>query len=263
MRMVEVNVLALASWLDSPPSRKIPRLFSVSTDKSVRPENLMGATKNLMERVLFAKSGRAICTSARFANVAFSAGSLLEGFENRFAKGQPIAAPSDVKRYFITHEEAGQLCLLAAFLGQSREVIFPKLDLKADLLGFDEIAIAFLAEKGFEPLLCENEAKAKACMKERPAKRWPCVFAPSDTSGEKSVEEFFRLSDQLDLTRFQAAGVAREAKPDEAVLDAFLADIRRLRKGRGWSKDDIARILQEAVPELAHVERGRSLDQKM
>jgi FlaA1/EpsC-like NDP-sugar epimerase len=263
MRMVEVNVLAVASWLDSPPARRIPRLFSVSTDKSVRPENLMGATKNLMERILFAKSGRAICSSARFANVAFSAGSLLDGFENRFAKGQPIAAPNDVKRYFITHGEAGELCLLAAFLSHSREVFFPKLDAKADLIGFDDIATAFLAGHGLEPLICQSEDEAKARMKDRPAKLWPCVFAPSDTTGEKSEEEFHRLSDKLDLARFKAAGVASEAKPDEAVLDAFMLEIRRIRKGRSWSKEDIAQALMIAVPELVHVERGISLDQKM
>lgn len=264
MRMIEVNVLALADYLAHPAARDLKRAFSVSTDKSVRPENLMGATKNLMEQALFAQADRLVATSARFANVAFSAGSLLEGFEHRLAKGQPLAAPTDVRRYFITHAEAGQLCLLAGFLGTTRQVFFPKLDPKADLLGFDAIAKAFLAERGLAPRLCASEAEAKGlAARGGLGKDWPCHFAPSDTTGEKSVEEFFRLSDALDLSAYGAVGIAQEPPPDPARLAAFRQTIARLGQAESWSKAEIAQAILAAVPELAHVEKGKSLDEKM
>jgi FlaA1/EpsC-like NDP-sugar epimerase len=264
MRMIEVNVLALADYLDHPVARDLRRAFSVSTDKSVRPENLMGATKNLMEQALFAHAERLVASSARFANVAFSAGSLLEGFEHRLAKGQPLAAPTDVKRYFITHAEAGQLCLLAGFLGRTRQVFFPKLDPQADLLGFDAIARAFLAERGLAPRLCANEDEAKRLAAQGGLGReWPCHFAPSDTTGEKSVEEFFRRSDALDLATHQTIGIAQEPPSDPARLAAFRDAIGRIRAGDLWSKADLAQAIRAAVPDLAHVEMGKSLDEKM
>jgi FlaA1/EpsC-like NDP-sugar epimerase len=263
MRMIEVNVLALSDFLAHPSSRGLSRGFSVSTDKSVRPENLMGATKNLMERTLFAKSGSFLANSARFANVAFSAGSLLEGFEYRLQKHQPIAAPSDVKRYFITHAEAGQLCLLGGFLCATREVVFPKLNPEDHLMSFEAIARAFLAHHGLEPLECENDAEAKARFKDRSAKKWPCVFAPSDTTGEKLAEEFLRPSDRPDMQRFLEAGIVEETQPDPALLKDFQDRIGALRRNGGWSKEDLANAIRRAVPDLVHEERGKSLDQKM
>ena len=259
MRMIDVNVGALHRALDwIGPAR---RIFSVSTDKSVRPANLMGATKNLMERVLFCRDGT-IASSARFANVAFSAGSLLEGFEQRLAKSQPLAAPSDVRRYFISAEEAGQLCLLAAFTAAPREVFFPRLSPDEDLLSFADIARAVLAARGLEALPCADEAEAKAAMGRDPG-RWPCLFAPSDTSGEKMAEEFHRDGEHPDFDRFAAIGVAREAPARREEIDSFLAEIAALRRQPVWDKAAIAAAIARAVPDLDHAERGRSLDQKM
>ncbi|MDK9720563.1 MAG: polysaccharide biosynthesis protein [Rhodospirillales bacterium] len=263
MRMIAVNVLALADYLDHPASKGLKRAFSVSTDKSVRPENLMGATKNLMERTLFLQSDRLTANSARFANVAFSAGSLLEGFDYRLQKNQPIAAPSDVRRYFITHAEAGQLCLLGAFLCQSRDVVFPKLNAQDHLMSFEAIARTYLAHHGYEPLVCENEAEARARFADKPAKAWPCVFAPSDTTGEKLAEEFLRPSDKPDLSSFAEAGVVQEDMPDASSLTAFREAVAGLQKQGAWSKEDLAQLIRAAVPDLVHQELGKNLDQKM
>lgn len=262
MRMIDVNVRALHDFLASPVAAGLTRAFSVSTDKSVRPANLMGATKNLMERVLFAHGDRVAATSARFANVAFSAGSLLEGFEQRLAKGQPLAAPADVKRYFISHEEAGQLCLLGCFLGASREVVFPKMNAGDDLMGFADIATAFLRHHGLEPLPCASEAEARA-LRAVPKGSWPCWFSRSDTTGEKAFEEFHRDSDVLDLDRFTEVAVSREAVPAEGEIERFLATIAHLRAAPDWRKADVVAAIRDAVPELAHCELDRSLDQKM
>lgn len=263
MRMIEVNVAALSSFLADPASQGLKRAFSVSTDKSVRPENLMGATKNLMERVLFLHSDRLTANSARFANVAFSAGSLLEGFEYRLQKRQPIAAPCDVKRYFISHAEAGQLCLLGAFLCDNRDVVFPKLNPQDHLMSFEAIARAFLASQGYEPLECENEDEARARFKSCPTGRWPCVFAPSDTTGEKLAEEFLRPSDRPDMSRFKEAGVVGESRPDAKPLSDFLAAVQATKDRGFWNKEELAQAVRAAVPDLVHEERGRSLDQKM
>ncbi len=262
MRMIEVNIRALADWLASPPAASLSRAFSVSTDKSVRPVNLMGATKNLMEQALFGHGARLSATSARFANVAFSAGSLLEGFELRLAKRQPIAAPMDVKRYFISHEEAGQLCLLGCFLGRSGEVVFPRMTPADDLMGFADIATAFLHHHGLEPLPCGSEDEARA-ITDIPAGRWPCFFSRSDTTGEKSFEEFHRPTDVLDTARYREVAVVREAAPDPAVLAGFLDTIRALRGRAEWHKAEVVDAIRAAVPELDHVELDRSLDQKM
>ena len=262
LRMIDVNVESLKRCLDLAPRLGLSRVFSVSTDKSVRPANLMGATKNLMERLLFRRDLGPTATSARFANVAFSAGSLLEGFESRLSKGQPLSAPTDVRRYFITDGEAGELCLLACFLGESRQVLFPKLDAARHLVGLADVAVQLLQHHGYEPQLCASEREAIEAGGPS-GRRWPCYFAPSDTTGEKMVEEFFRPSDVVDATRFRAAGVTREMPTDPAILDAFFAEIGRLRASWTWRKSDVVAAIHAAGPELEHDERGRNLDQKM
>jgi FlaA1/EpsC-like NDP-sugar epimerase len=261
MRMIEVNVAALDRCLANARAFGFARVFSVSTDKSVRPANLMGASKNLMEKVLFSRPGAFVATSARFANVAFSAGSLLEGFERRLAKGQPLAAPNDVRRYFMSHEEAAQLCLLACFLGEDRQVFFPKLSADEHLIGFPDIAALLLAERGLKPLPCASEDEARG--KTPPPGHWPCHFAPSDTSGEKTEEEFHRRDDVLDLDSFRAAGIAREDATPRQTIEDFLAAIAAVRAKPSWRKEDAIAAIRAAAPELAHLERGRDLDQRM
>jgi FlaA1/EpsC-like NDP-sugar epimerase len=262
LRMIEVNVANLKSCLDRAAELGFARAFSVSTDKSVRPANLMGATKNLMEQVLFQRGFAPVATSARFANVAFSAGSLLEGFEQRLRKRQPLAAPTDVRRYIISEVEAGELCLLACFLGEARQVFFPKLRPETDLMSFADIAAAFLRHHGYEPRLCGSEREAIAA-RDLPRGQWPCHFAPTDTTGEKQVEEFFRPTDAVDETSFRAAGRTREVPADPRVVSEFLDRIQRIRAAPVWKKADVVEALRAAVPELAHRERDRNLDQKM
>jgi FlaA1/EpsC-like NDP-sugar epimerase len=262
LRMIEVNVASLNRCLDLSSRLGLARVFSVSTDKSVRPANLMGATKNLMEKALFRADLEPVASSARFANVAFSGGSLLEGFENRLRKGQPLSAPTDVRRYFISDREAGELCLLACFLTERRQVLFPKLDADRHLLSLADIARQVLEHHGLTPHLCATEQEAIQA-RNLPKDRWPCYFAASDTTGEKMVEEFHRTSDVVDGTRFHAAAVTREEPSDPRLLDAFLAEIERLRASPTWRKADIVAAIRAAVPELDHHELDRNLDQKM
>ncbi|MBM3546547.1 MAG: UDP-N-acetylglucosamine 4,6-dehydratase [Alphaproteobacteria bacterium] len=262
MRMIEVNVESLKRSLDLSDRLGLRRAFSVSTDKSVRPANLMGASKNLMEKVLFRAGLEPVATSARFANVAFSGGSLLEGFEQRLKKGQPLSAPSDVRRYFISEREAGELCLLACFLAERRQVLFPKLDAERHLLSLADIATQVLAHRGLTPHLCGSEEEAIHA-RNLPKDRWPCYFSASDTTGEKMVEEFHRLTDVVDTTRFRAAGVAREEATEPKLVDGFLAEIARLRASSTWKKADVVAAIRAAVPELEHHELDRNLDQKM
>jgi len=262
MRMIEVNVTSLQNCIGLADRLGVSRLFSVSTDKSVRPVNLMGATKNLMEKVLFQADLRPIASSARFANVAFSAGSLLESFECRLRKGQPLSAPTDVRRYFISDQEAGELCLLACFLGERREVLFPKLDAARHLLSLADIARQFLAHHGYEPQLYASDQEAIQA-RGLPDGKWPCHFTASDTTGEKMVEEFHRPADAVDNTRFHAAAATREAPSDPLSLAAFFAEIARLRTQETWTKAEVVAAIRAAVPELDHTELDRNLDQKM
>lgn len=262
LRMIDVNVLALDRCLARSQELGFKRVFSVSTDKCVRPANLMGASKNLMEKALFSWPGKFTATSARFANVAFSAGSLLEGFENRLAKNQPFSAPNDVRRYFVSHEEVAQLCLFACFLGEDRQVFFPKLTAKEHLSTFPEIAEAILAVYNLKPLLCASEEEARARLPNSEG-YWPCHFSPSDTSGEKSVEEFYRSDDKINLDDFHSVGLVRESVTPRETIRSFAKEIMTLRSKPQWLKDEIVEAIKKAVPELDHIERGRNLDQKM
>lgn len=266
MRLLRTNVLAnddlLAQLSEKPPSR----VFSVSSDKAVRPGNIMGASKAFMERVFLAHSKDVPFNSARFANVAFSAGSLLEGFSHRLAKRQPISAPNDVRRYFISHEEAGQLCMLGCFAGENREVFYPKLDPESDMLSFAEIARLVLESNNLEPRECGSEAEALALALELPKKPtiWPCYFSGSDTGGEKPFEEFVDPLETTDEKRFQRAGVITEPIDHgaEAVSEA-LHRIRCVFDRETWSKQDLIDAVRIAVPELEHVDADRNLDEKM
>ncbi|MGJ8672987.1 polysaccharide biosynthesis protein [Rubritalea sp.] len=267
MRLLQVNVLSnndLLDWLSDMTSLR--RVFSVSSDKSVRPANLMGASKALMERVFLHRADVLGFTSARFANVAFSDGSLLQSFENRLAKKQPLSAPSDVRRYFITEQEAGQLCLLACFTGENREIFFPKFDPERDMKTFAEIARLFLQASGYEPIEFNEEQQALAFMRSRSEgdRRWACNFSTSDTSGEKLYEEFNDPEEPVELERFKNVGIVLSPKyhSDESVIDAVRL-IRAARASGTWGKEELLKYVQTAVPELEHREADKNLDQKM
>jgi FlaA1/EpsC-like NDP-sugar epimerase len=266
MRMYNTNVYYVKKLLDALTGTKIRKHFSVSSDKAANPANVMGATKIFMERILLSNAERIPFSTARFANVAFSDGSLLHGFMQRLAKRQPFSAPNDVKRYFISHEEAGQLCLLSCFLGDNRDIYFPKLDESKDLLTFSEIAILILEAQGYIPTICasEEEAKEKAGRLTATAKAWPCWFFVSDTTGEKPFEEFYTTDDRVDFGRFHNVGVINQPAwmaPEkiEQAMEAF----ERIKAASAWNKEDMVAAVKIIVPELMHEEKHKNLDQKM
>jgi FlaA1/EpsC-like NDP-sugar epimerase len=252
MRMLDVNALAtdrLLAWCNQ---RGVKRLFCVSTDKATNPANMMGCSKRIMELMLFAGSGSTTVSTARFANVAFSDGSLLHGFNQRIAKQQPLSAPSDVRRYFITRRESGLLCMSACLLGTTRETFFPKVESDLSLITFSEIADRYLQSLGYEPVRCssEDEARAKVEMLRR-RRQWPVFYFDSDTSGEKPFEEFFAPTSDVDLNRFEDIGVIRNPMPRNLDgLHAFRAQINRLKAGREWSKSQLVALFQSLVPEF-------------
>ncbi|MEO5332480.1 MAG: polysaccharide biosynthesis protein [Magnetococcus sp. YQC-5] len=266
MRMLHVNVLALDDLLAALVIKQPKGFFSVSSDKAVQPANLMGASKALMEQVMWHWSDRVKAVTSRFANVAFSDGSLLYGLQRRLEKRQPIAAPVDVKRYFISHAEAGQLCLLACGTGHNREIFIPRLTPREDLASFAEIAVMFLEEMGYSPLLFDHEEQARAFANQMsPACReWPCCFSVSDTTGEKDEEIFSAPEEMVHFDRFAHVGVIANppGQDVEPVLNVLHA-LRQLRTESSWALRDIIPIIRGAVPGLAHQDRGRNLDGKM
>ncbi|MCX5847794.1 MAG: polysaccharide biosynthesis protein [Deltaproteobacteria bacterium] len=266
MRMVHTNVVAVKALLDRLVGTSTQKHFSVSSDKAANPANIMGATKIFMERILLSRSHLVPFSTARFANVAFSDGSLLHGFLQRLAKKQPFAAPFDVKRYFISHEEAGELCLLSCFLGENREVYFPKLSEYEDLLTFSDIAVLVLEAHGFAPDMCasEEEAKEKAARLRTGDKTWPCYFFESDTTGEKPSEEFYTADDRVDFSRYRNIGIISQLPwTDQDRIDQTLAAFEKIKRTEQWRKEDMVEAIRIIVPELSHEEKYKNLDQKM
>jgi len=264
MRMIEVNVLNTVRTLEDAHRMGARKYFCVSTDKATNPVNMMGASKRIMELFLLNASLRVPVSTARFANVAFSDGSLLHGFAQRIAKGQPLSAPRDVRRYFITQEESGVLCVMSCLLGENRDIFFPKLDPAESLLTFSEIAVRYLASLGYEADPCASEDEARAKSRDRTGRKWPCYFFDSDTTGEKAFEEFFVSGQDLDLERFPNIGVIRNAAyRDRTRLDDFLAEIEAMRARCAWTKEALVALFERLAPEFAHHETGKYLDDRM
>ncbi len=265
IRMMDTNCLFLADFLAELPYAA--QVFSVSSDKAVNPASLMGASKLAMERVLSVHASRHRYSTARFANVAFSDGSLPHGFLKRLQKRQPLSAPHDVRRYFISHEEAGQMCVLSAGLGRQGETFIPKLDERLDAHRFDDIARRLLTGLGYTPVECASEQEARdRCESLVAQAQWPCVFSASDTSGEKPYEEFAGESDSVDFDRFGAIGVISpaEQRPDAlAQVERFLDFLRTAKSDPATTVDDYASAMAWVVAGFSHVKAGRSLDQKM
>ena len=265
MRLTMVNVFNTIKSVRLAKNMGAKKYFCVSTDKAANPVNMMGASKRIMEMFLMSESMTQKISMARFANVAFSDGSLLHGFSQRFAKRQPLSAPNDVRRYFVTPKESGELCLLSGLLGENRDIFFPKLSEKLHLITFSDIAVRFLREHGYEAYDCVSEDEARNRAEELISKnQWPCYFFKSDTTGEKDFEEFFTDNEFLDMERFDTVGVIRN-KPifDQAKLDKFTDGIDALRMKAAWTKDDIVRLYLNILPEFAHKETGKYLDQRM
>ena len=265
MRMIMTNVFNTVKTLQMAKEMGAKKYFCVSTDKAANPVNMMGASKKIMEMFLMRESLSQEISMARFANVAYSDGSLLHGFNQRFMKKQPFSAPNDVKRFFITPQESGELCLLSGLLGKNREIFFPKLDEKLNLITFSEIAFRYLRERGYDPKECESEDEARNSVEELISKKkWPCYFFKSDTTGEKDFEEFFTDSEDLDTKRFDTVGIILN-KPefDSIKLDGFINGIEALRERGNWDKDEIVKLYFSLLPEFAHKETGKYLDQRM
>ena len=265
MRMIMVNVFNTVNTLRMANEMGAKKYFCVSTDKAANPVNMMGASKRIMEMFLMRESLTQKISMARFANVAFSDGSLLHGFNQRFMKKQPFSAPNDVRRYFVTPQESGELCLLSGLLGNNRDIFFPKLSEKLHLITFSEIAVRYLRERGYEPYECKSEDEARQRAEELIAKnQWPCYFFKSDTTGEKDFEEFFTDYEDLDMERFETVGVIRnQPEFDEVKLGEFMNGINALREKGAWNKEDIVKLYFGQLHEFAHKETGKYLDQRM
>jgi len=265
MRMIMVNVFNTLNTLKMARDSGAKKYFCVSTDKAANPVNMMGASKRIMEMFLMRESLTQDISMARFANVAFSDGSLLHGFNQRFAKNQPFSAPNDVRRYFVTPQESGELCLLSGILGQNRDIFFPKLSEALHLTTFSEIAVRYLNVRGYEAFECESEEEARARINELvPKKQWPCFFFSSDTTGEKDFEEFFTGNEILDMELYRTVGVIKNNPEfDESKLDDFMGRVVGLRNKGIWTKEDILELYFNLLPEFAHKETGKYLDQRM
>jgi FlaA1/EpsC-like NDP-sugar epimerase len=265
MRMIEVNVLNTLLTIDLSRRSGAAKYFCVSTDKAANPVNMMGASKRIMEMFLMRSSHDISISTARFANVAFSDGSLLHGFSQRMLKKQPISAPKDIRRYFVTPQESGELCLMACLLGENRDIFFPKLSEELHLTTFSSIAIKYLSSLGYQVVECENEVEARSSINQLiNQKKWPCYFFNSDTTGEKDFEEFFTDSEVLDMDRFDGIGVIKnEPKYDNEKLEYFLKQIYLIKDKSIWNKSEIIDLFNYMVPDFSHKETGKYLDQRM
>ena len=270
MRMIETNVFNTDKTLQQSIDNGTKKYFCVSTDKAANPVNMMGASKRIMEMFVMRKSQQINVSMARFANVAFSDGSLLHGFNQRIEKKQPIVAPNDIKRYFVTPQESGELCLMSCIFGENRDIFFPKLSENLHLITFADIAVKYLQEKGYEPYLCKDEDEARnffiknSQLNIKHSKQWPCLFTASDTTGEKDFEEFFTDKEVLDMAKFENLGIIKnEALFDEDKLNHFESTMKNYKANLSWTKEDIVKEFFTMIPDFGHKETGKYLDGKM
>jgi FlaA1/EpsC-like NDP-sugar epimerase len=265
MRMINVNIFNTEKTIQQAIAKGTKKYFCVSTDKAANPVNMMGASKKIMEMFLMKYSENITISTARFANVAFSDGSLLHGFNQRIIKKQPIVAPNDIKRYFVTPQEAGELCLMSCIFGENRDIFFPKLSESLHLITFAEIAVKYLKALDYDVDECDSEDEARQKIVDFSSKRkWPCLFTKSDTTGEKDFEEFFTNNEILDMTRFQNLGIIKnEIALDSTKIDSFSKAISILKEKRQWEKDDLVALFNFMIPEFNHKETGKYLDAKM
>ena len=262
--LLQNNVLHAKILLDLLEEFPPEEYFCVSTDKAANPVNIMGASKRIMEDVIFSYSDKFPVKTARFANVAFSNGSLPAGFLARISKLQPLSAPSDVRRYFVSPEESGQICMLACMLGKNREIFFPKLE-DAQMMTFDTIARELLKEQGFEVLECETDEEAidKAEQLKNGSKKYPVHFSESNTSGEKPFEEFYTDTEKVDMNRLNALGIIVDKEiSDRDRIERLFSELKDEFKEE-TTKDKIVQIIKDYLPNFEHIETGKSLDSKM
>jgi len=263
MRLMQTNIINVHKSLKLFEEIGIKRYFAVSTDKAANPVNLMGASKLIMEKVLFNGHNSFKITTARFANVAFSDGSLLNGFEKRIEKKQPLSAPSDIERYFISHLEAGKLSLLAGILGDNLQTFFPKLN-ELQPVKFSKIAKKYIISRGLKPIICDTEDNARAFLQNQSNDEWPLYLFNSNTSGEKDLEEFYTKKDQIvDAGLKQIGAIQNSPTQDFKRVDEFVNAINDLKKSKAWNRNDIIHLVNDLVKEFAHFDTGVFLDDKM
>lgn len=263
--LLQNNVLHAKILLDLLEEFPPEEYFCVSTDKAANPVNIMGASKRIMEDVIFSYSDKFPVKTARFANVAFSNGSLPAGFLARISKLQPLSAPSDVKRYFVSPEESGQICMLACMLGKNREIFFPKLD-DAQMMTFDTIARELLHEQGFDVLKCQTDEEAveKAEYLKQGSKQYPVHFSSSNTSGEKPFEEFYTDTEKVDMDRLNALGVIVDKElTDRDKIEKLFTELNHEFGKMEPTKGEVVQIIKDYLPNFEHIETGKSLDSKM
>ena len=265
IRMIDVNIFNTDKTIKQSIKNSTKKYFCVSTDKAANPVNMMGASKKIMEMFLMRRSEEIKISTARFANVAFSDGSLLDGFNNRILKRQPIAAPSDIKRYFVTPKESGELCLLSCIFGENRDIFFPKLSDSLHLISFSDILIKYLKNLGYEAYVCKTEEEARDLIKSLPKEgKWPCLFTKSDTTGEKDFEEFYTDKEKLDLNAFKNLGIIKnKLEYDDNKLQSFEDAINKIKSAKKWDKKLIVDEFFKMIPEFEYVDKEKYLNHKM
>ena len=260
--LIKNNVFGAIKLLNLCESNPSKYFFSVSTDKAANPVNIMGASKSLMEKLILSKKNNFRVSTARFANVAFSNGSLLDGFIFRLNKNQPLSCPSDIKRFFVTPEQSGQICLLATFLGDTGNIFFPKLDFHKDQIYFKDIALAFLKENGFDPVLVQSEKEAKEFDFDKNPSKYPIYFFKTDTSGEKTYEEFFTEEEDYEIKKYDSLGFINTPNVKISFEDVE-SSFEMVFNNYNSEKSDIVAVIKKYVPDFMHIETGKHLDQKM
>ena len=263
--LLENNVVKAEKLLSKLAENPPKHFFCVSTDKAANPVNIMGASKKIMEEVIMSYSSLFPISTARFANVAFSNGSLLAGYLERLMKGQPLSCPSDIRRFFVSPQESGQICLMACILGSSGEIFFPKLE-ETQMMNFKDITITFLKTMGYETLICnsEEEAKLEATKLNSQSTHYPVYFFTSDTSGEKTFEEFFTADETLDIESFESLGIIKNAtRKDLGVIKSLIESIKSVLHQPDLTKEAIVKAMHGYLPSFHHIETGKNLDQKM
>jgi len=265
MRMINTNIFNTDKTVELAIENSAKKYFCVSTDKAANPVNLMGASKRIMEMFLMRRSKEICISTARFANVAFSDGSLLYGFDQRIRKLQPIVAPNDIKRYFVIPKESGELCLMSCIFGNNRDIFFPKLTENLHLISFADIAVKYLETLGYEAYICSDEEEARSLMTTLPQqKKWPCLFTESDTTGETPFEEFFTNEEEINMETFRNIGVIKnDLKIEEEKLKYFEDTICGMNKIGRWEKLQIVELFNNMIQNFSHKEKGKYLDSKM
>jgi len=265
MRMIDVNIFNTDKTIRQSIKNGTKKYFCVSTDKAANPINMMGASKRIMEMFLMRRSLDVDISTARFANVAFSDGSLLHGFNQRIEKRQPIAVPNDIKRYFITSQESAELCLMSCIFGENRDIFFPKLSEALHLISFADIAIKYLKDKGYEAHICTSEDEARDLINTLPEKgKWPCLFTDTSTTGEKDFEEFYTDEEALDMDRFENLGIIKNSPEfNENQLNNFSNTIQGFKLNMKWTKKEIVSEFIKMIPKFDYYDTGRYLDGKM